>query len=123
MYSVFWLLYTFHLYLKVAQPEYSMLFDSLHRDKKFYYFEIGGITIIGTVPYIILASLSEYQIVQFPPKFCALSAVGNFYGIVLPTLIVNCATVIILLLILYHVHIVSCRWYCGCVYIVVVTYM
>ena len=107
MYSVFWLLYAFHLYLKVAQPEYSMLFDSLHRDKKFYYFEIGCVTTIGTVPYIVLASLSEYQIVQSPPQFCGLTPAGNFYGIVLPTLIVNCATLIILFLVLYHVHIVS----------------
>lgn len=107
MYSVYWLMYAFHLYMKVAHPDYSMLFDSWHRTKKFYYFEIGFFTIIGTLPYIILAGLSEFQIVQFPPLFCGLSAVGNFYGIVLPTIVVNCATVVILLLVLYHVHIVS----------------
>ena len=107
MYSLYWLLYVFHIYLKVARPDYSMMLDSWHRTKKFYYFEIGCVTLIGTVPYIVLASLSEFQIVQFPPLYCALSAVGNFYGIVLPTIVVNCATLIILLLVLYHVHIVS----------------
>ena len=100
-------MYAFHLYMKVAQPEYSVLFDSWHRTKKIYYLEVGCVTIIGTLPYIVLASLSKYQIVQYPPLFCALNAKGSFYGIVLPTVLVNCATLIILLLVLYHVHIVS----------------
>ena len=52
MYSVYWLLYVFHLYMKVAQPQYSMLLDSWHRTKKIYYFEVGFFTIIGTVPYM-----------------------------------------------------------------------
>ena len=107
MYSVYWLLYAFHLYMKVAQPEYSMLLDSWHRTIKFYYLEVGLVTIIGTVPYIVLAGLSEFDISQFPPQFCGISVVGNFYGFVFPTVIVNCATVIILLLLLRHVHIVS----------------
>ena len=107
MYSMYWLLYAFHLYMKVAHPDYSMLLDSWHRTKKFYYFEIGFFTLIGTLPYLILASLSEFQIVQFPPLFCALSAEGNFYGIVLPTIVINCTTLIILLLVLYHIHMVS----------------
>ena len=107
MYSTYWLLYAFHLYMKVAHPDYSMLFDSWHRTKKFYYFEIGFFTLIGTLPYLILASLSEFGLAYFPPSFCALSAEGNFYGIVLPTVIVNCTTLIILLLVLYHIHMVS----------------
>ena len=107
MYSVYWLLYAFHLYIKLAHPDYAIMFDSWHRTKKFYYIEIGCATLIGTLPYLILASLSEFQIVQFPPLFCALSAAGNFYGIVFPTIVVNCTTVIILLLVLYHVHMVS----------------
>ena len=111
MYSVFWLLYAFHLYLKVAQPKYSMQLDRLHHTKKFYYFEISCVLTIATVPYIVLASLSEFRIVDFPPKFCGLSSAGNFYGIVLPTIVVNCATVIILIVVLYNVHTVSdyCR--------------
>ena len=107
MYSVYWLLYAFHLYMKVAHPDYSMLFDSWHRTKKLYYFEVGFFTIIGTLPYVILAGLSEFQIVHFPPLFCALSAKIISYVIIFPTIVVNCTTVIILLLVLYHVHIVS----------------
>ena len=107
MYSIYWLLYAFHLYVKVAYPDYAMLLDSWHRTKKFYYFEIGFFTFIGTLPYLILASLSEFGIAYFPPFFCALSAEGNFYGIVLPTIVINCTTLIILLLVLYHVHMVS----------------
>ena len=107
MYSLFWLMYAFHLYMKIAQPQYSILLDSWNSTKKFYYFEVGFFTIIGTLPYIILAGLSEYKISQFPPLGCGCSAAGNFYGIVLPTLMVNCSTMIILLLVLYHVHIVS----------------
>ena len=113
MYSVYWLLYAFHLYMKVAHPDYSILFDSWHRTKRFYYFEIGFFTLIGTLPYLILASLSEFQIAQSPPVFCALSAEGNFYGIVFPTIVINCTTLIILLLVLYHVHMVSVTTSCG----------
>ena len=104
MYSIYWLLYAFHLYMKVAHPDYSMLFDSWHRTKKLYYFEIGFFTLIRTLPYLILASLSEFQIGTLPPHF---SAEGNFYGLVFPTVVVNCITLIILLLVLYHVHMVS----------------
>ena len=107
MYSVYWLLYAFHLYMKVAYPDYSMLFDSWHRTKKFYYWEVGFFTLIGTVPYIILAGMSEFHIAQSPPLYCALGAEQNFYGIIFPTIVINCTTVIILLLVLYHVHIVS----------------
>ena len=107
MYSVYWLLYAFHLYMKVAHPDYSMLFDNWHHTKKFYYFEIGFFTLIGTLPYLILASLSEFKISSFPPQHCTLSAEGNFYGFIFPTIAVNCTTLILLLLVLYHVHMVS----------------
>ena len=107
MYNVYWLLYAFHLYVKVAHSYYSILFDSWHRTKNFYYFEIGFFTLIGTLPYLILASFSEFQIVHFPPLFCALSTEGNFYGSAFPSIVVNCTTLIILLLVLYHVHMVS----------------
>ena len=106
-YSIHWLLYAFHLYVKVAYPYYSMLFDSWHHTKKFYYFEIGFFALIGTLPYIVFALLSEFQISSLPPQFCTLSAKGNFYGLVFPTIVVNCVTLIILFLILYHVHMVS----------------
>ena len=107
MYSLYWLLYAFHLYIKVAQPRYSILFDRWHCSKKFYYFEVGFFTVIGMLPYIILAGLSEFQITEFPPLTCALGTEGTFYGFVLPTIVLNGTTVIILLLVLYHVHIVS----------------
>ena len=113
MYSIYWLLYAFHLLMEVARPEYSMLFDSWHRTKKLYYIEVGLVAIIGTVRYIVLAGQSEFQITQFPPLFCSLSAVGNFYEMVLPTIVANCATLVILLLMLYHVHIVSDKNNCG----------
>ena len=107
MYSVYWLLYAFHLYMKVARPQYSMLLDSWHCTKKFYYFEVGLFTAIGTVPYMVLAGLSKFEITHFPPTFCFLNSTGSFYGFILPTIIVNCATMIILLLVLYHVNTVS----------------
>ena len=107
LYSTFWVLYAFHLFLKVAYPQHAMSLDNLHQRKKIYYFEVGCAFTVGALPYIILVSLSEYRIVNFPPIFCALSPEGNFYGIVFPTLILNCTTLIILLLVLYHVHIVS----------------
>ena len=108
MYNLYWLLYAFHLYIKVAQPDFSTLLDNWHRTKKFYFLEVAIFTAIGTVPYIVLAGLSEFGISQSPPQFCGISVKGNFYGLAFPTVIVNCITVIILLLLLHHVHIVSC---------------
>ena len=107
MYNVYWLLYTFHLYMKVTQPQCSMLFDSWHHTKRFYYFEVGIFTIIGIVPYMILAGLHQFVMVHFPLLYCCLDAAGSFYGLVLPIVIVNCATMITLLLVLYHVSTVS----------------
>ena len=107
LYSVYWLLYAFHLYMKVAQPEYSILLDSWNRTKKFYCFEVAIFTIIVTVPYMVLAGLSEFRMNEFAPPACSLGVAGTFYGLVLPTIVVNCTTVIILLLVLYHVNSVS----------------
>ena len=56
---------------------------------------------------MVLAGLSKFEIAHFPPLFCSLNATGGFYGFILPTIIVNCATMIILLLVLYHVNTVS----------------
>ena len=75
--------------VKVTHPDYSMLFDSWHHTKKFYYFEIVFFTPIGTLPYLILASLTVFQIVQFSPILCT-QCEGNFYGIVLPTIVIHC---------------------------------
>ena len=100
-------MYAFHLYIKIAQPQYSMLLDSWNRTKKFYYLEVAIFTVIVTVPYMVLAGLSEFRMNDFAPPTCSLSVAGTFYGLVLPTIVVNCATVIILLLLLYYVNSVS----------------
>ena len=62
---MYWLLYVFRLYVKVAHPDYSMPFDSWHWTKKFYYFEILFITLNGTLPYLIVAYSSV-----FTPVLC-----------------------------------------------------
>ena len=100
-------MYVFHLLLKLAYPTKSIKLDELHYSMKIYYIEVVCAFIVGTVPYIILASLSKFQIVNFPPLYCGGDATGTFYGIILPTVVLNCTTLILLLIVLYHIHTVS----------------
>ena len=108
LYCYFWLLFVCHLALKVFFPLKSdKLFNSDH-STIFYIAEVIIIFLIGTIPSIVFASVgSNYRVIGFPPIFCALDSTYRIYAMVGPILITNGASVILMLLVIYKLHMVS----------------
>ena len=69
--------------------------------------EVAIAVLLGTVPYIFFAVYSRFHIVVFPSLYCGADPVYNFYGTILPTVLVYCASLIMMLFVLYKIHIVS----------------
>ena len=107
MYGFFWLLFVFHLALKILSPQKSSKLDNSDHSRRIHTVEIVTAIVIGTVPYIVFAGTSKYQYARFPPFYCVYDTTYLFYGTVLPTLIPGCVGLILMLLVLYKIHIVS----------------
>ena len=107
LYSLFWFVFIVHLFLKVTFPFQSVRLDQSEHSRKYHIVEIVCVLIIGTVPYITFAATNKFQAINFPPSYCALDPVYNFYSIIVPTVVVNCINLILMLFILYKIHKVS----------------
>ena len=107
LYGYFWFLYTLHLFLRVANPMLMIKLERLKHAKKIHIVEVALAVLLGTVPNIVFAISSRFHIVTFPPLFCGAAPEYNFYGIIVPTIVVYCATLIMMLFVLYKIHIVS----------------
>ena len=75
---------------------------------KFHIIEVMCAVLLGTIPYIAFALRQEFHIVTFPPFYCGAGPTQNFYGSILPTVVVACASLIMMVIVLYKIHIVSC---------------
>ena len=69
--------------------------------------EVAIAVLLGTVPYIFIAANSRFHIGIFPPLYCGADPVYSFYATILPTVLVYCASLIMMLFMLYKIHIVS----------------
>ena len=74
---------------------------------KIHIIEVTCVFIVGTVPYIAFAGASKNRIGSFPPRGCSGDAVYSFYSLVIPTVILSCSSLVMMLVILYNIHIVS----------------
>ena len=108
LYCYFWFLYTLHLFLRVANPIRMIKLEQLKYSKMIHVIEVTTAVLLGTVPYIIFATNSKFHITTFPPLYCGTDPVYNFYGTIVPTVVVSCATLIMMLFVLYKIHVVSC---------------
>ena len=108
LYCYFWLLYTFHLALKIFYPlKSAKLFNSRY-SKAVYIIAVLIGFFIATAPPIVSAGLSNYEIVTFPPVQCGNSNRAYFfYASVVPIMTTICASMILMLLTLYKIHVVS----------------
>ena len=107
VYGFFWLLFVFHLALRILSPQKSSKLDNSDHSKRIHTIEVVAAIVVGTVPYIVFAGTSKYQFARFPPYYCVYDTTYLFYGTVLPTLIPGCVGLILMLLVLYKIHIVS----------------
>ena len=109
LYSYFWLLYIFHLTLKLFFPLKSARLSNSSHARTIYIAEFLIVFLIGTCPSIIGGAISGYSISRFPPIYC--DGFENqayiFYSVTIPILTAVCISIILMILILYKVHVVS----------------
>ena len=75
--------------------------------KKVHVIEVVCAVLVATTPKLFSAVQQEYHITIFPPPYCSASPAYVFYGTILPTVVVSCATLIMMVIILYNIHVVS----------------
>ena len=107
LYCYFWFLYTLHLFLRVANPIRMVKLEQSKYSRLIHIIEVAIAVLIGTVPYIFFAVNMNFHIAGFPPHYCATGPVHFFYGTILPTVLASCASLIMMLFMLYKIHIVS----------------
>ena len=104
LYSLFWFIFIVHLFLKVTFPFQSIKLDKSEHSKKYHIIEVVCALIVGTVPNITFAATSKFQFTTFPPYSCGTGPAYNFYGTIVPTILVNCVNLILMLLVVYKIH-------------------
>ena len=122
IYSMFWLVYILHLYLTLIYPLKTSRINKLLTSKVTHVTEVIAVITIVTLPNIYFLVTSQYQIVNFPPLFCAPGVNVNFYGFIFPTVVINCTSLILMLLVLHKIHSVS-LYLSMCVYACLYSYV
>lgn len=104
LYSYFWLLYVFHLTLKLVFPMAAYkIFHSDYR-RVVSSAEVLVVCFIAAVPSVIGAGLSKYNITTHPPIFCGTDRRYQFFTVAVPILIVACISLNLMLIVLYKLH-------------------
>ena len=93
--------------MMVARPFHSRYISVWQNSKTVHIIEFSCAVLIGTIPNIVAAVVSKFQIVNFPPLFAGPSKPFYFYGVLLPNLVVTCVDLILMLCTLYKIHVVS----------------
>jgi len=119
---MFWLVYILHLYLTLIYPLKTSRINKLLTSKVTHVTEVIAVITIVTLPNIYFLVTSQYQIVNFPPLFCAPGVNVNFYGFIFPTVVINCTSLILMLLVLHKIHSVS-LYLSMCVYACLYSYV
>ena len=115
LYSYIWLIYIIHLALRLFYPLKSAKLSNSGYSKTIYVGEVSLALLIASIPPIVNAGLSKYNIVTYPPLYCANTDTDNFYSTTVPILISVFISLILMLLVLYKIHIVSCSLNLLCV--------
>ena len=108
LYAYFWLLYTLHLFLRIASPLRMAQLEQSKHAQIIHSIEITFVVLLATVPYIVFASQEQFHIVSFPPLYCGAGPSQNFYSNIVPTILATCASLIMMVIMMYKIHIVSC---------------
>ena len=104
IHGYFWLLYIGHLALRIFYPMKS---TKLFSSSTIHIVEMCTVLFIGTVPSIVSAALSNYEITTFPPVHCALNRADFYYEVVVPVVTSIAVSEVLMLLTLHKIHVVS----------------
>ena len=100
-------MFTLNLFLKVTNPLKMAQFEQSSRAKKIHVTEVIVVVLLATIPSIVFGVNSDFRFAVFPPFYCTAEPERNFYGYVIPTVLVICVTLILMLFVLYTIHLVS----------------
>ena len=108
MFTEFWLLFVFHLFMKIVDPLKSWIINRPEHTTKVYITEVTLVIFIGLiVPTITITATDGYRIAIFPPSQCFSDPEIFFHGIMLPTIIMCIIGISLILSTFLHIHRVS----------------
>ena len=82
--------------------------ENSKHSRKVHITEVTIAVLLATIPYVIFAARSEFHISLLPGVNCGAGPVHSFYGLIMPTVLVYCSSLIMMLFVLYKIHLVSC---------------
>ena len=108
-----WLLFVFHLFVKVVYPVRSQ--DVLNRHgTKIHIAEILFVLFASMITPIVTLATDGFFISTFPPNQCYSNASILFHGVLLPTMLITIVGISVILLTVLSVHRVSLKNFLLC---------
>ena len=105
MFTEFWLLFVFHLFMKIVDPLKSWIINRPEHTTKVYITEVTLVILIGLiVPTITITATDGYRIALFPPSQCFSDPEIFFHGIMLTTIIMCIRGISLILSTFLHIH-------------------
>ena len=107
-YTEFWLLYVFHLFVKIVDPLKTWIINKEEYARRIHIIEVVTVFFFGLItPITTVATTDGYHITTFPPRACAPAAEVAFHGILLPHIMMCIVGICLILVTFFHIHRVS----------------
>lgn len=108
MYTEFWLLYVFHLFMKIIDPLKTWIINKQEYARRIHIIEVVAVFFFGLLtPITTVAATDGYHIATFPPRGCFSDAEVVFHGTVLPIIMMCIVGICLILITFFHIHKVS----------------
>ena len=108
MYTQFWLLFVFHLFMKIVDPLKTWIINKQEYARRIYIIEVVAVFFFALItPITTVAATDGYHLINFPPRVCASEAKVFFHGILLPSITMCTIGICLILVTFFHVHRVS----------------
>ena len=104
---VIWLLFIFHLFLKIVFPIASQNLFKNH-GTKLYIAEVLLTLVVSLITPIVTIAKGGFFIASFPPIQCFSNASIQFHGVILPGMLITIVGISLILITVLAVHRVSC---------------
>ena len=108
MYTQFWLLFVFHLFLKIVDPLKSWIINKQRYARRVHIIEVVAVCFFGLLtPITTIAATDGYHIGTFPPRACVSAPEVIFHGTLLPYIMMCMVGICLILATFFHIHRVS----------------
>ena len=107
-YSGFWLLYVFHLFLRIVDPTKYCIISKPQHAGKIHVIEVITVLFLAfLVPIINVSALDGYNIGEYPALQCYGTVELFFHALMLPVIIISVIGVSLILITFLYIHRVS----------------